>query len=221
MTRSPPIVLKPITGTCPFCGFKYMGSPAHCSKCGTIQESARGAIREEGKGARRHLRFQRAYSDLFFLIGLLLGGPMMSLGGEIRLGLILVLAGAFSSVLRRYTEWSTPGTVGIGILTAALVATAAIDATPEPEEDGAAREAVREEVRLAYVQALGEQDLDVLVEPRGLGAVTIWFHPPQVMAVECGSYPAPRIRAHLAELGFRRVVVVTRNQKGGMCSFRP
>jgi hypothetical protein len=217
MTRSPPIVLKPITGTCPFCGFKYMGSPAHCSKCGTIQESAREAIREEGKGARRHLRFQRASSDLFFLIGLLLGGPMMSLGGEIRLGLILVLAGAFSSVLRRYTEWSTPGTVGIGILTATLVATAAIDATPEPEEDGG----VGEGVRLAYVQALGDQDLDVLVESRGLGAVTIWFHPPQVMAVKCGSYPAPRIRTHLAELGFHRVVVVGRNEKGGMCSFRP
>ena len=182
-----------------------------------MQEGAREEIREEGRGARRHLRFQRALSDLFFLIGLLLGGPMMTLGGEIRLGLILVLAGGIASVLRRYTEWSTPGTLGIGILTATVVATAAIDPPPEMEEDGA----VGEESRLAYVQALGAQDLDVLVEPRGLGAVTIWFHLPQVMAGECGSYPSPEIRFHLAELGFKRVVVVDRNEMGGMCSFRP
>lgn len=142
----------------------------------------------------------------------------MTLGGEVRLGLLLVLAGGIASALRRYTEWSTPGTVSVGILTAAVVATAVVDAMPQTEEEEGA---VREEARLAYVQALGSQDLDVLVEARGLGAVTVWLHLPQVMAGECGSYPSPEVRAHLAELGFKRVVVVDRNEMGGMCSFRP
>jgi len=217
MAGSPPTVLKPITGSCPFCGLKYMGSPTHCRQCGTLQDSAREEIRAKGKTARRHMQFQRASSDLFFLIGLLLGGPMMTLGGEIRLGLILVLAGGIASVLRRYTEWSPLGTLSIGVLTATVIATAAIDVTPDLEDDGG----VGEEARLAYVQALGAQDLDVLVESRGLGAVTIWFHPPQVMAGECGSYPSPDVRVHLDDLGFQRVVVVDRNEKGGMCSFRP
>ena len=141
----------------------------------------------------------------------------MTLGGEIRLGLIFVLAGGIASVLRRYTEWSTLGTLCIGILTATVVATASVDLTPELEDDGVAGE----EARLAFVQALGAQDLDVLVEPRGLGAVTLWFHLPQVIAGECGSYPSLEVRVHLAELGFQRVVVVDRNEMGGMCSFRP
>jgi len=141
----------------------------------------------------------------------------MTLGGETHLGLLLVLAGGIASALRRYTGWSTPGTVAVGILTATVVATVVVDAKPHAEEEGV----VGEEVRAAYVQALHSQDLDVLVEARGLGSVTVWYHPPQFMAGECGSYPSPEIRTHLAELGFKRVVVVDRNEKGGMCSFRP
>jgi hypothetical protein len=217
MTGSSPTTLKAITGTCPFCGHEYLGKPTHCSRCGTLQESAREEIRAKGMEARRHLRFQRASSDLFFLIGLLLGGPMMTLGGEVHLGLFLVLAGGFSSVLRRYTEWSTAGTVGIGILSATLVATALVGSGGELEEDSG----VSVEVREAFAQALDEEDFDILIETRGMDAVTIWFHPPQDTLGECGDYPAPEIRTHLNELGFRRVVVVDRNETGGMCSFRP
>ncbi len=217
MAASSPNPLKPITGSCAFCGYEYLGSPINCSRCGTLQERAREEIQEKGRRAGRHLRFQRALSDLFFLIGLLLGGPMMTLGGETRLGLLLVLAGGIASALRRYTGWSTPGTVVVGILTATVVATVVVDAKPHSEEGGV----VEEEVRAAYVQALDSQDLDVFVEARGLGSVTVWFHPPQVMAGECGSYPSPEIRSHLAELRFQRVVVVHQNDKGGMCSFRP
>jgi hypothetical protein len=217
MKPSTPKAVEVVTGTCPFCGFEYLGSPTQCRRCGTLQERAREEIREEGSRARRHFRFQRALSDLFFLIGLLLGGPMMTLGGELRLGLLLVLAGGFASVLRRYTKWSTPGTAGIGVLAATLVAMILVDGDyEEPLDDG-----VAEEARLAYARALDEGDPDVLVETRGLGAVTLWFHPPQATIGECGSYPEAEVRDHLAELGFSRVVVVDRNESGGMCSFRP
>jgi hypothetical protein len=217
MTGSSSAVLKAITGTCPFCGHEYLGKPTHCGRCGTIQESAREEIRAKGKEARRHLRFQRASSDLFFLVGLLLGGPMMTVGGETHLGLLLVLAGGFASVLRRYTDWSTPGTVGIGILSATLVATVAVRGEGESElGDG-----VSVEAREAFAQALDEEDLDIFIETRGMDAVTIWFHPPQEILGECGEYPAEEIRTHLADLGFRRVVVVDQTETGGMCSFRP
>jgi hypothetical protein len=217
MSATSPTVLKAITGTCPFCGHEYLGTLSHCGRCGTLQESAREEIKAQGKEARKHLRFQRASSDLFFLVGLLLGGPMMTLGGEVRLGLFLVLAGGFASALRRYTEWSTPGTLGIGTLSATLVATLAMGSG---EDEGVGTE-VGVEARDAFVQALDAEELDVMIETRGLGAVTVWFRPPQDTLGECGTYPAVEVRDHLGALGFKRVVVVDPKETGGMCSFRP
>ena len=141
----------------------------------------------------------------------------MTLGGETRLGLLLVLAGGFASVLRRYTEWSTPGTVGVGVLSATLVATVLVGSEAETEESAE----VGAEARDAYAQALGAEDPDVMVETRGLNAVTIWFHPPQSQVGECGSFPSAPVRQHLDELGFKRVVVVDRAESGGICSFPP
>ncbi len=193
-----------------------MGAPTRCSRCGTIQERAVKEIREKGKKARTHLRYQRALSDLYFLIGLLLGGPMITIGGQLRLGLFLVLIGGMASVLRRYTEWSNVGSVVISILLAGVVATAVV----EPE-DGEEDEGAEEEARVAFVRGLSEGNPDLIAEARGPGAVAVWFHLSQQDAGECGSYPGPETRDHLAELGFLRVVVAAQNQTGGMCSYRP
>jgi len=46
----------------------------------------------------------------------------MTFGGRFRLGLFLVLAGAISSVLRRYSGTSLAGSVAIGAAVAALIA---------------------------------------------------------------------------------------------------
>jgi hypothetical protein len=144
---------------------------------------------------------------------------MMTLGGETRLGLLIVLAGGTASVLRRYSNWSTPGTVAVGLLSATVVAAAVMEpfSLLDAEEDGFAGE----EARLAYLHGLASTSLDIPVQARGPGAVTVWFYPPRVMAGECGSFPPAEIRSHLAELGFVRVVVAVQNQKGGMCSFHP
>lgn len=136
-----------------------------------------------------------------------------------RLGLLLVLAGGFASVLRRYTGWSNPGTVAIALLSAAVVATAVVD--PPSGDDAGSDIFVGEAARLAYLHALALRTLDVPIQARGPGAVTAWFYPPQAVAGDCGSYPPPEIRTHLAELGFVRVVVALQDQKGGMCSFPP
>ena len=129
----------------------------------------------------------------------------------------MVLAGGFASVFRRYTEWSTPGTVGIGILSATLVASVVMGGE---EEDGADSE-VGVEMREAFVQALDASEVDVLIETRGVGALTVWFHPPAELVGECGSYPSREVRGHLGELGFKRVVVVDPKETGGMCSLKP
>ena len=142
---------------------------------------------------------------------------MMSLGGEIQLGLFIVLAGGFASVLRRYTDWSAPGTVLMGGMGAALVATLLFDPTEDAVEEVLASEASRE----AFVGALAAQEADILVESRGPGSVTVWFTVPDEISGECGAYPDREVRAHLATLGFLRIVVRDRSQTGGLCSFRP
>lgn len=217
MTGRAPAPAQTVTRACSFCGFRYQGSPEECSRCGTPLTVDREPILAEGRAARRHLRHQRALSDLFFLIGLLLGGPMMTLGGELRLGLLLVLTGAFASALRRYTEWSTQGTTAIGVLLATLIAVVVVSPGEEVDEGNA----VRVDTREAYVQALDAQDPDVRVEARGLNAVTIWFHHAQLLTVGCGEYPSREVRAHLADLGFIRVVVVGRSEEAGLCSYQP
>lgn len=207
-------------GRCPFCGLQFAGSPEVCSRCGTLLRQAREDIRREGKRARKALHTRKAMADLFFLVGLLLGGPMMTLGGEVRLGLFIVLAGGVASVLRRYSEWSTPGTVVVGVLTAALVATWVVEPVREMAEDVADVEA-GEEGRRAFVTAWAGEEPDIVAEARGPGAITLWLRVPAVLAGECGSFPPQEVRTHLAELGFRRVVVADRSRAGGLCSFTP
>ena len=142
---------------------------------------------------------------------------MISLGGEMELGLFIVLAGGFASVLRRYSSWSSVGTVVVGGCGAAVVAALLLDVTVPAVESWDAGE----EARMAYVSALARADRDVLIEARGPGAVTVWFTVPGGGTGDCGSYPDESVRRHLADLGFVRVIVAARNRSGGPCSFRP
>jgi hypothetical protein len=173
-------------------------------------------VRRLATEGRRRIRSQKALSDTIFLIGLLLGGPIMTFGSNFGMGLFVVLAGGISSALRRYTEWSTPGTLLVGGVFALILATGVVDAPPDPEEVLAA-----EVARGAYVTALSEMDPDVLVESRGLGHIAVWFTVSGEVEGECGDYPPARVREHLAAIGFRRIVVAMQNRSGGLCSFRP
>ena len=205
------------SGTCTFCGWSYVGRPNECKRCGTLLNDGAEDIKRQVKAGRSAIKARKALADTLFLIGLLLGGPMMTFGDNLRIGLFIVLAGGLASTLRRYTEWSTTATVALGCLGAMIAATTlvapAADSPKEPAVAGAAR--------AAYASALAEQDPDVFVDTRGLDHVTIWFTVPQGLLGECGEYPAPEVRAHLKDLGFRRVVVTMRNQSGGLCSFSP
>ena len=175
----------PRGGKCPFCGLTVVGAPNQCKRCGTLLGEAVEDVKRLGDAAKRDIRTRKALSDLLFLVGLLLGGPMMSLGGEIQLGLFIVLAGGLASVLRRYTDWSAPGTVLVGGMGAALVATLLFDSAEDTVQEVLASEASRE----AFVSALGTQEDDILVESRGPGSVTVWFTVPDEISGECGDYP--------------------------------
>ena len=204
-------------GICPFCALPYMGRPNRCPRCGTLLGEAALDIKREGARARRIQRTRKALSDLLFLVGLLLGGPMMTLGDNLQLGLFIALAGALASVLRRYTEWSTAGPVLVGGSAAAVVASVVVGTPPEAPEANQTREGAR----MAYTEALAAGTRDVLVEPRGPGAVTLWLTVPEALSGSCGDYPPEEVREHLRELGFLRVVVMDRNRSGGLCSFHP
>ena len=141
---------------------------------------------------------------------------MMTFGSNFRTGLFVVLAGGLSSVLRRYSDWSTPGTLVAGSVLALIAATWLVDTPPDPEEVLAA-----EVARGAYVTALSQIDPEVIVESRGLGHIAVWFTVPGGVEGECGEYPAAQVREHLADLGFRRIVVAMKNRSGGLCSFTP
>jgi hypothetical protein len=160
---------------------------------------------------------RKAIADSFFLIGLLVGGPMISIGVAPQVGLYVVLAAGFVSVVHRHTEWSTPGTILIGCLGALVAATLQVDPASDVTEDTLAAE----EARAAFAGALDLQHPDVLVYTRGSGHIAIWFSAPPEVAGDCGGYPDLRIREHLGDLGFRRVVVTVANQSGGLCSFKP
>jgi len=207
----------PAPGTCPFCGMAVRGSPNQCARCGTLLGAAAEDLKAEGARERRRIRSRKASADLLFLVGLLLGGPMVTLAGRLELGAFIVLAGAASSVLRRYTESSLGGSLTIGALFAGLVAALVL----EPAHQAVEESLSHEDARQAFVAALDGIDPDVLVEARGPGLVTVWFTLPQDRVGECGEYPPALVRSHLSELGFLRVVVVDRNQGGGLCSFVP
>lgn len=177
--------------------------------------SSRRSDGEDAEAARSTLSQRKGGADLLFLAGLLVGGPVMTVGGRLRLGLFLVLAGAFASVLRRYTRASLGGALTLGAAGAALLAAVVIDA-PKPE-DGA----VTEDARAAYVAELAEEyEPDGRVEARGPRLVTVWFFLPD-QGARCGTLPPEPVRGRLAELGFRRVVVADRSEAGSVCSFEP
>jgi hypothetical protein len=204
-------------GTCPFCGLAFLGKPNQCNRCGALLGEAREDLKREGVRQKKAIRFQKAQADLFFLVGLLLGGPMMTFGGETRWGLFVVLAGGFASALRRYTASSAWGSGVVGSLVAVLVATLVVDPVQELAEDVDTGEAAR----VAFVTTMGEVDPDIRVEARGPGAVTVWFTVPDLLAGECGSYPSQELQGHLADLGVLRIVVMGQTDEGGVCSFAP
>ncbi|MDP2958797.1 MAG: hypothetical protein Q8N53_20400, partial [Longimicrobiales bacterium] len=198
----------PLRRACPFCAHRYGGAPSECPRCGTLLGEAAGDLERLGDGKRKLIRSRKALADTLFLVGLLLGGPMTTLGGSFRLGSFIVLAGGAASVLRRHTEWSLPGIVAIGSLVAAVVAALVVEPAHKAVEDTRTGEAARS----AFVSALDGLNDDVSMEVRGAGAVVVWFTVPQSEAGECGQYPSAELRAHLADLGFLRVVVKDQNQ---------
>lgn len=166
--------------------------------------------------ARSALGRRKGSADLLFLGGLLLGGPVMTVGGRLRVGLFLVLAGAFASVLRRYTRASLGGSVAMGGAVAALLAAVVVD-PPAPEAEAVEAEAAR----AAYVAELADRyEPDGRVEARGPSLITAWFFLPEEGA-RCGEVPPDPVRRRLGELGFRRVVVADRSEAGSVCSFEP
>ncbi len=204
-------------GECPFCGLLYEGKPRRCHFCRMLINEGAEDVERLIRSERKLLHTRKALSDTLFLIGLLLGGPMIALGENLQLGLFIVLAGGFASILRRHSNWSTPGTVVIGSLGAMVAASILVDPSADVPEDTLAAE----EARAAFASALDDQDLDVFVHTRGGGHIAIWFTAPLDLVGECGEYPVSRVREHLKDLGFRRVVVAGVNKSGGLCSFSP
>jgi len=202
---------------CPRCGLPWAGEPERCARCGTLRPDAVADIRQRGDAARRDLHARKTQADLLFLVGLLLGGPAITFWGHALVGGVIVLAGGAASIIRRHTEWSTAGAVVAGAGAALAVAAWVF------EPVGAAIDETRatESARAAYADAMADRDADVYVEARGPALVAIWFVVPDASAGECGQYPDARMRRHLAELGFLRVVVEVRNRAGGLCSFPP
>lgn len=207
----------PAAGACPFCGLPVPAAANQCPRCGTLLGEAAEDAKRLGARERALLRSRKATADTLFLVGLLLGGPMATLGGRFQLGSFAILGGGVASVLRRYTDWSLPGIMVIASLLAGVTATVVL----EPAHHALEVTVDTEDARRAYVAALDARDPDVHVEGRGAAVVAVWFTLPHSAAGSCGSYPSAEVRSHLAELGFLRVVVVDRNAAGGLCSFAP
>jgi len=204
-------------GHCPLCGFAYVGAPNQCTRCGTLLGEAATDARRIGQANRQLLRSRKAMSDTVFLVGLLLGGPMISFGSDLRIGVILVLAGGLCSVLRRYTDLSLAASLAVGSLASMVVAALFVSPATQTYADTMAAE----EARQAFVDALVQTDGDLLAETRGAGAVVVWFQIPTTTSSQCGDFPPDEVRTHLRDLGFVRVVVAEPNQSGGLCSFAP
>ncbi len=203
-------------GECPFCGSLYEGRPDRCHQCGMLINAGAADVQRLIQSKRKALRSRKTFSDTIFLIGLVLGGPIISFGESMQFGLFLVLAAGFASLLSRYSDWSRPGTVLVGSLVAMVAASLLIDPADVLEDAVAA-----EVARAAYTSALDDQDQDVFVHTRGDNHVVIWFSAPPDVAGECGDYPPFAVREHLKDLGFRRVVVTGLSDGAGLCSFRP
>ena len=210
---------------CPECGMMLPPQWDECPWCsGSMDDiGTAGATpdpRAIGQERRRGISRRKNVSDVFFLMGLLSGGPLVSFDIQFTFGLVLMLGAGVASTLVRYTAFSAPGALLAGGLGALTFVSAVLDPPgPADVEDSDTREAARE----AYVGELARQfeGDGIVVEARGGGAVTVWFFPPAVLATSCGAFPDKPIREHLAALGFRRIVVNIRSEGQGVCSFHP
>jgi hypothetical protein len=207
-------------GACPHCGKALAGRPNRCPHCKKLLGEAAHDLKRVAVEERRLERGRKNAADILFLAGLLGGGPPLSLAGRTGLGLFVLLAGGVASAIYRYTRSSPGGSLLIAGLGAAVVAAAvAIPGGGDTPEDAQADEAAR----TAYVGALA-RDVEAaggVVEARGPGQITVWFELPTETGAECGGYPDPTVREHLAQLGFVRIVVASPTERAGVCSFRP
>jgi hypothetical protein len=207
-------------GACPHCGKAVPGRPNRCPHCKKLLGDAAHDLKRVAVEERRLETKRKNTADILFLAGLLVGGPLLSLAGRTGLGLFVLLAGGVASALYRYTRSSLGGSLLIASLSAAVVAAAVTvpggDETPEEAE-------VKEAARAAYVGALARdvEGAGGIVEARGPGQITVWYELPTELDAECGAYPDAVVRAHLAELGFVRIVVAARAEGAGLCSFKP
>lgn len=211
--------------SCPECGMMLPPRWDECPWCAgsmddPVAEGAASDPRAIARNRRRGISRKKNVSDLFFLGGLLAGGPLVSFDIQFTLGLVLILGAAVASALVRYTAFSTPGALVAGGLGALTFVSAVLD---PPESADAEDRDTREVAREAYVGELARQfeREGIVVEARGGGAVTVWFFPPAVLETSCGAFPDEPIREHLAALGFRRIVVNIRSEGKGVCSFHP
>lgn len=175
---------------------------------------------EVGRERRRALGRRKNTADLFFLLGLVAGGPLVSFDLQPTAGLVLILSGGIASALVRYAAFSPSGALLVGVLGSITAVTGVLG----PAEGGADASAdTRELARTAYADELARryESEGLLVEARGPGAVTIWFHPPAALEIVCGTFPDAPTRRHLAELGFMRIVLNVRSEDSGICSFHP
>jgi len=213
----PPLSNTPaLDGECTFCGLPFDGRPNRCTRCGALlNDAVKDPKRIESEG-RHEIRSRRLQANILFLVGLVGGGPILTLSGELRTGLVIVLAGGFASVLRRYSNLSTLSTVLMGSLVAAIVAAVVLDSVEELEATLADSDA-----RGGFAEALSSPEDDIFVEARGPGLITIWFTVPADLAGECGDFPPAEVREHLSDLGFARVVVPQQTEGAELCSFVP
>lgn len=204
--------------TCVVCGAMVESGAWTCGECSAAVRASAEDLRAFADAERSRDRRRKAMADLFFLAGLLGGGPLLSTG-RMQPGLFLVLGGGLASVVRRYVGLSTLGSALIGFLTSAVIAAVVI----EPGQPGTQESGAREGERRAYATELAAryEVRSVAVEPRGPGLITIWFHVPATDLEGCGAVPLPPERDRLAALGFVRVVVVARTEEGRICTFRP
>lgn len=186
-----------------------------CGECGAAVRASADDLRAFADAERRRDRRRKAVADLFFLAGLLAGGPLLS-AGRVQPGLFLVLGGGLASVMRRYLGVSTLGSALMGFLTSAVIAAVVLE-PGQPGTEGSEGE------RRAYAADLAAryEARSVAVEPRGPGLTVIWFQVPATDLEGCGGVPLPPERDRLAALGFVRVVVAARTEEGRICTFRP
>ena len=89
-------------GTCAFYSLTDYGRPNVCGQCGTLLHEAAEDAKYDVDDRFRRIWWEKARSDSIFLVGLILGGPLMAIGSTFSTGLFIALAGGLSSVIRRY-----------------------------------------------------------------------------------------------------------------------